>query len=176
MNELQTNGVGLKTTGAPSMEELHACVCYNLPGSDRTHPIAVIECIECIPCNPCETSCPQHAIHIGDEITNLPTLNMELCSGCGICVAACPGLAIYLKQKLHSQGLSLIAFPYEYYPLPIVGQAIEMVDREGTPICKGTVLKVILVKRNDKTAIIHAAYPQEFYEQVVNMQRLVRTS
>ena len=46
-------------------------------------PIPVIECPEYIPCNPCETACPTHAITIGKPITNLPTLNVDKCTGCG---------------------------------------------------------------------------------------------
>ena len=45
-------------------------------------PVVVMGCAEHIPCNPCETSCPQHAITIGDNITNLPSVDPEKCVGC----------------------------------------------------------------------------------------------
>ena len=165
---------GLKTTGAPSLAELHESACYRLPGANVSHPVAVIECVEGIPCNPCETSCPQHAITVGSEITGIPVVDSDACTGCGICVAACPGLAIYLKHMVHSDGLSMIAFPFEYLPLPAVGDTVDMVDRFGTPVCKGTILKVVSLKRYDRTAVVHASYPTQWYEQVVGMKGLDR--
>jgi Fe-S-cluster-containing hydrogenase component 2 len=163
---------GLKITGAPSLEELHNAKEYQLPEAGRPIPLAVIECIEGTPWNPFETACPQHAITVGEEITVLPVVDMELCNGCGICVAACPGLAIYLKQRTYAEGLSYIAFPYEYVPLPEKGQEVEMVDRYGSPDCAGAVIRIITSRKNDRTAVIHACYPEEYFETVVNMKRL----
>jgi ferredoxin len=175
MNEMdnhnETEG-RLKTTGAASLAELHATKEYILPDERMHHPVAVIECIEAIPCNPCETACPVHAITVGSEITNLPVIDIETCTGCGLCVAACPGLAIYLKQKNYTKDLSFIAFPFEYLPLPEAGQTINMVNRYGQVVCEGIVIKVVTIKRFNRTAIIHASYPVEQYEHVVNMQRL----
>lgn len=163
---------GIKITGAPSYEELHACKGYQLPPAEIKNPVAVIECIEEIPCNPCETACPQHAITVGKEITAIPVIDIESCTGCGICVAACPGLAIYLKQRLYAQGLSYIAFPFEYLPLPKKGELVKMVDRYGQVLCNGTVVKVVASKRYDRTAVIYATYPNEYFEEVVSMKRL----
>ena len=162
----------LKVSGAVSLAELHQTAEYILPDERFSKPVAVIECIEAIPCNPCETACPVGAIVIGDDITTLPVIDPTICTGCGICVAACPGLAIYLKQKNHGPGLSYIAFPYEYLPLPEKGQAVTMVDRRGQHVCSGTVVRVIKTKRFDRTAIVHATYDSAFYEDVVNMVRL----
>jgi len=162
----------LKTTGAASLAELHATKEYILPDERMQHSVAVIECIEAIPCNPCETACPVHAITVGSEITNLPVIDIETCTGCGLCVAACPGLAIYLKQKNYTKNLSFIAFPFEYLPLPEAGRTVNMVNRYGQVVCEGTVIKVVTIKRFNRTAIIYASYPVEQYEHVVNMQRL----
>ena len=74
-----------------------------LPSKDRFEkgPVAVIECIQEIPCNPCEAACRFGAIQIGDPITNLPKLIENKCTGCGICVANCPGLAIFIINKVY---------------------------------------------------------------------------
>lgn len=175
MQEREQREMELKQSGAPSLQELHESPCYQLPPKERRALAAVIECIEGIPCNPCETSCPQGAITVGDEITNLPVVDLEKCTGCGICVAACPGLAIYLKKYLFKENLAYIAFPFEYLPLPEEGQTVHMVDRLGHRVCDGTVLRVVKIKKNDRTAVVHVSYPNEFYEEVVNMQRLPRT-
>ena len=62
-------------------------------------PVAVIECVQEIPCNPCEGACKFNAITIGEPITNLPKINETNCTGCGVCVAQCPGLAIFIVDK-----------------------------------------------------------------------------
>jgi Fe-S-cluster-containing hydrogenase component 2 len=172
MSEVHEKESRLKVDGAVSLTELHETVEYILPDEHYDHPVAVIECIEGIPCNPCETACPVAAIVVGDDITTLPVIDPTICTGCGLCVAACPGLAIYLKQQHHRDGLSYIAFPYEYLPLPEKGQAVTMVDRRGQHVCSGTVVRVIKTKRFDRTAIVHATYDSAFYEDVVNMARL----
>ena len=57
-------------------------------------PKAIIECYQQIPCNPCETSCPTHAITIGEDINQIPIIDFDKCTGCSICARVCPGLAI----------------------------------------------------------------------------------
>jgi len=162
----------LKIKGAPSIEELRASPAFPSYEELRRGPIAVIECIEEIPCNPCEGACPFHAIRVGSPITNLPHLDVEKCVGCGRCVAACSGLCIYVKDFTYSETTCTISFPFEYLPLPEVGQEVEMVDRHGNVICKGTVRRVNNAKANDNTAVITAEYDKAYFEDVVNMKRL----
>ncbi len=160
----------LKTTGAPSLEELRAVGM--LPSRDEMTGKAClcIECIEEIPCNPCETSCPHGAITIGNPITNLPVIDRAKCTACGLCIPACPGLAITLKQIKGER--ASIRFPWEYLPLPAKGQAVQMVDREGGVVCEGTVLSAANPARNDRTTIVMAEFPAEFAETVVSIRRM----
>lgn len=174
MSDTTAYDIGLKITGAMSLTELRKSQCYKLPSQDRVALAAVIECIEEIPCNPCETACPQHAITIGSEITTVPVVNLDLCNGCGLCVAACPGLAIYLKKFAFKPSLAYISFTFEYFPPPKKDDVISMVDRFGNVVCEGLVVKVVNIAKNDKTVIVHATYPNEYYEEVVNMKRLPR--
>jgi Fe-S-cluster-containing hydrogenase component 2 len=69
-----------------------------VPSEERLKqgPVVVIECAQEIPCNPCEDACVKGAIEIGDSIVNLPKLKSELCGGCGLCVAAGRGQAIFV--------------------------------------------------------------------------------
>lgn len=162
----------LKTVGAPSLKELQNSPAFPKKEDFLKGPIAVIECIEEIPCNPCETSCPRGSIKIGRPITNLPTIDFEKCSGCGICVAACPGLAIYIKDYTYSETEALISFPFEYLPLPNIGDIVTLVGRKGEEICEGKVIKVNNAKMNNQTAIISVVYPKEYFNFAVSMKRL----
>lgn len=159
----------LKTTGAPSLVDLNQAGM--LPSVDELvkRACVCIECIEEIPCNPCETSCPQHALTVGNPITNLPLIDREKCTVCGLCIPACPGLAITIKSI---QGLNArIKFPWEYLPIPVSGEEVGMVDRSGKEICKGRVLSVFNSARNNKTAVITAEFPAEFVQDVISIRR-----
>ncbi len=109
---------GVKISGAPNKAEVQKSPGYSAPELWKKGPLAFIECVEEIPCNPCEASCPQGAISIGMPITNLPVLDGNKCIGCTKCIAACPGLAIYVKDYTYSDKEATITFPYEYWPLP----------------------------------------------------------
>lgn len=168
-----TQKTGVIYQGYPSEQELS-----NAPGvpSDeriKRGPVAFIECVQEIPCNPCEEACPYGAITVGKPITNLPKLDEEKCIGCGTCIAACPGLAIFMlngsKQKAE------VSFPYEYYPLPQKGDVVDCVDREGKLVVKGTVLRVVKSPRYDATAVVTVEVPMEYIKIVRSIKRLGRS-
>jgi len=164
----------LKKTGAPSLEELAASPAFPSEEQFKRGPVAVIECVEEIPCNPCESSCPRGVIRVGEPITNLPVIDLDGCVACGACVAACPGLAIYIKDYTYGPDTASISFPYEYLPLPKAGDVVEVVDRYGGTVCKGTVLKVRSPKAYDRTAVVTVEYPKEFFYEAISMKRLAR--
>ena len=163
---------GVKYSGAPNWEELVKSPGYPREELWRKGPIAFIECVEEIPCNPCEFSCARGAIEVGMSITNLPVLEGEKCIGCGICVAACPGLAIYIKDYTHKEAEASITFPYEYWPLPQKGQEVVMVDELGQEVCGGVVIRILETKQNNHTPLITVSYPKEHFLQVKSMKRL----
>lgn len=168
------NKEGIIYTGVPSMEELAGAP--GVPSEERMKKgrVACIECVQGIPCNPCEGACKFGAITIGDEITNLPRIDEEKCVGCGVCVAACPGLAITIVNKAYQEQETTIDFPFEYLPLPKEGDQVEAVSRSGEVVCVGTILSVKKPKAYAGTAVISMAIPREYADEVRSMKRLPR--
>lgn len=133
-------------------------------------PYAVIECEQEIPCDPCEAACKFGAIEIGDPITNLPEFDIEKCTGCGLCLPACPGLAIFLVDETYSDSQSTVAFPYEYQDLPEKGETVNAVDRKGRFVCKAEVVKVQDNKAFDRTPIVTIAVPDQYLDEARNIE------
>lgn len=155
----------------PSQQELRNAPGYPSQKRLEKGPVVAIECIEEIPCNPCEQACPQHAITIGEPITNCPHLDEDKCIGCGLCVSQCPGLAIFLIDLTHSQGSASVAFPHEYLPLPKEGQTVRAVNRAGEPICSATVVRVQNPKTNGQTPVVTVAMPRKYATEVRGILR-----
>lgn len=129
-------------------------------------PVAVIECFQDIPCNPCEAACPRGAIRIGEPITNLPHLLPERCHGCGRCVPACPGQACFVVNMAYSAEEATIMLPYEYLPLPEVGQEVAGVNRLGRAVCRARVLRVLAPPKFNRTAVVQVAVPKAYAMEV----------
>jgi thioredoxin reductase/Fe-S-cluster-containing hydrogenase component 2 len=133
--------------------------------------VPVIECYERIPCNPCEDACPFGCIQIGTPITNLPIVNFDKCTGCGQCVMACPGLAIFLVEQNYSATKAAVTFPYEFLPLPEKGEKVIALDRNGSKVSEGEVLRVTSTKKGDRTPLVKIAIPKEFANDVRHIIR-----
>lgn len=133
------------------------------PGSEifSRKKCVVIECSQNIPCNPCEAACPHHAIIVGEPITNLPVVDKERCIGCGLCVAKCPGQAIFLVDQT-DEDFDTVTIPYEYYPLPAKDQEVYCLSRSGQYLTMGTVLRVVMTKVNDRTAVVEIKVPKGY--------------
>ena len=161
----------IESRGFYSVDELAKSPGY--PSRERMMrgPVAVIECTQEIPCNPCEAACPHGAITVGRPITRLPELDGEKCTGCGLCVAACPGLAVFVVDLTHAPGLAVVSFPYEYLPVPAKGDKVMACDRAGHEVCEAEVLRVSCPPRNDRTAVVTVVVPAAFAEEVRGLVR-----
>ncbi len=162
---------GAMYEGTPSPSELAASPGYPSPERLASRRVVVIECVQEIPCNPCQTACKNGAIVVGDEICNLPTLLEEKCNGCGLCVAACPGQAIFLIDLNSTETEATVAFPFEYVPLPEAGQMVTAVDRGGNALGP-RVVRVQLPVRNDRTPIVTLAVGKSLAYEVRSMRRI----
>jgi Fe-S-cluster-containing hydrogenase component 2 len=137
----------------------------------RQGPVAIIECIEQIPCNPCVDSCPRGAITMPGGLNQIPQLDVEACTGCGLCISSCPGLAIFVVDlsgvgtvagKVDAASVSL---PYEFLPLPEKGQQVLALDRTGRELGPATVIRIRAGKRVDRTSVVTIAVPMEWAQR-----------
>lgn len=153
--------------GVLTLAELKArCASYPSEERMRKGPVAIAECVEEIPCNPCETACRLGGIAIGESITALPSVDVDTCTGCGLCIAQCSGLAIFVVDKSYSDTVGSVSFPYEYPRLLKKGEVVDAVDRGGRVVCKGTVSRVLSPASFDRTAVVTLEVPLAFVEEV----------
>lgn len=164
--------MALIETGYLEYEELASLQV--LPSAERfaKGPVAVIECVQEIPCNPCEAACRFGAICVGEPITNLPRLNSDQCTGCGLCVSRCPGLAIVVVNKAYSPSTATVAFPFEYDPTPVPGEVRNAVNRKGEVVCPGKIVKVMAPASFDHTPVVTVEIPKRFADEVRSIERI----
>ncbi len=129
-------------------------------------PTAVIECPQPIPCDPCERLCRQGAIRIGPDPMTPPAIDPAKCNGCLRCVRGCPGMAIFVVNRDAGNGEATVALPWEFLPLPHVGDEGRGLDRAGRSICPGRVTKVFPFRRPGDTAIVVVAVPLHYANRV----------
>ncbi len=131
----------------------------------------MIECVENIPCNPCVQACPKGAIAIHGDINDTPVVDFDVCDGCGVCLSACPGLAIFAVDLSGNGTNALVLLPYEFLPLPEVGESVTSVDREGNDVGDARVTRVLTAKALDRTPIVTLELPREHAMRVRHFRR-----
>jgi Fe-S-cluster-containing hydrogenase component 2 len=154
----------LSKTGVPTPEDLE-CV---FPSEERLNqgPIAIFECYQHIPCDPCFTACKRGAIKAFEDINDLPQLFEEKCNGCGLCIAKCPGLSIAIVHYNYNETQSLMKVPYEFLPLPKVGEKVDALSREGQVVCEAEVVSVLNSVSFDKTMIVSIVFDKTYIKEV----------
>lgn len=136
-----------------------------LPSDDQLKKgVAIIECVQEIPCDPCVAICPVDAISMKD-INDLPRVDFDKCTGCKRCVGICPGLAIFVVKVKDDK--ALITLPYEFLPVPKVGDIVTALDREGNSQGDAKVLKV---NRGGKTTVVTIEVEKDLAMDVRNIR------
>lgn len=140
-------------------------------------PHPVIECTQNIPCNPCEDSCAFGCIHVGEEISAVPKFDdNKKCRNCKMCVAACPGQAIFIVDDDCGDGYAAVSFPYEFFPLPQIGEKGQALGRDGKAVCEAEIIDVAVNKAFDHTAVVTMKVPKQmsmtarFYRKEVSVK------
>ena len=124
------------------------------------HP--VIECTQNIPCNPCQDACKKGCIRIGKNITSLPAIDPDKkCIGCGMCVASCSGQSIFLVEEDVEEGYGEVTMPYEFLPLPEVGDKGVALGRNGKYVCEAEVTKIRTAPAFDHTYLLTIKVPND---------------
>ena len=126
--------------------------------------VAIIECIQEIPCDPCVAICPVDSISMKD-INDIPKIDYDKCTGCKRCVGICPGLAIFVVKVVDNK--ALITLPYEFLPIPKVGENVTALDKEGKPRGKA---KIIKVNRSEKTTVVTIEVDKDLAMEVRNIK------
>ena len=154
----------LNKTGVPTAEDVKTVT----PSEERLSigPVAIIECFQEIPCNPCTEACKQGAIQPMEDINNLPQLDPDQCNGCGVCLSRCPGLAIFIVDASYSDTEAIVRIPFEYVPVPQVGEKVVGLNRAGEALGTFVVNKVQSGGQKNKTYTIWLVVPKELIMDV----------
>jgi sarcosine oxidase subunit alpha len=139
----------------------------------RTYPLEItttesklfpiIRCVQEIPCDPCVHICPKDMIQMrGDPIFGLPEVVKDECTGCTLCVAVCPGLAITLVDLRADGPDGLVIVPFELLESVVeAGQTVDAVDMDGNFVTKAAVEKVARRKAYDRTILVTLRVPKD---------------
>ena len=91
--------------------------------------------------------------------------DFEKCIGCTKCVGICPGLAIFVIKKVGKK--AWVTLPYEFVPVPKVGDTVQALDRTGS--LRGTALVKKVIKQG-KTMVITIEIESTFAMDIRNIR------
>ncbi|MFC1522203.1 FAD-dependent oxidoreductase [Elusimicrobiota bacterium] len=112
---------------------------------DGIHP--VFHCFQEIPCDPCVTACTKKSISLSrDKLTSLPQFDGE-CTGCSMCVALCPGLAVTVVDYRKDKENPLVSIAFEIHRDMIKkGQKVDVNDVDGKVLGRAEVVQIKDIK------------------------------
>ena len=104
---------------------------------------------------------------VNNNIMDIPEFAGK-CTGCQLCVAICPGLAITLARKIDDENAEVI-LPHEFVPDFEVGDHIEVTDMDGEVLYSAEVLR-IKYNRRFKTHLVTVRVPLEYADRVAGIR------
>jgi Fe-S-cluster-containing hydrogenase component 2 len=99
------------------------------------------------------------------NINAVPKIDYDKCTGCKQCVGICPGLAIFVVKFKGNK--ALITLPYEFLPIPKIGETVTALDRAGKSMGKA---KVVKVKKSNKTTVVTIEVDKRVVMEVRNIR------
>ena len=148
-----------KKTGVISLERLEELGYVPSEERLRRGPVAIFECIEPIPCNVCVFACPFKAVEM-NKITDLPKVDFDRCTGCGLCVAQCPGQAIRVVDLSKEDGNAYVTLQYDLTQPPTRGDEVQLLNELGEVLGFGRVELVYKHKRSE-AYVVKVKVPKE---------------
>ena len=77
-----------------------------------------------------------------------------------MCVASCSGQAIFLLKE--EDEFTEITMPYEFLPLPEVGDTGTGLGRDGQAVCEADVVNVRIAGAFDHTSLLTVRVPKKY--------------
>lgn len=74
-------------------------------------------------------------------------------------MATCSGQAIFLLDEDYAPGYVTVSLPYEFLPLPAVGETGIALDRGGAELCPAEVVRVQKSPATDGTVVLTMKIP-----------------
>jgi sarcosine oxidase subunit alpha len=103
-----------------------------------------------------------------ENVTDVPMVDFDKCTGCMACAMVCPGLAVFLLRT--ENGAGYVTLPYEVLPVPKAGDLAKTFDREGRFLCKSKVVRVLPPERNSGTALVTIEVPEKSLLEARNVR------
>ena len=67
-----------------------------------------------------------------------------------------------MVDETYEEGFDSVKFPYEFLPMPKIGDKGKALDRQGKPVCDAEIVGIKKTPIMDKTAVVTMKVPLEY--------------